>query len=151
MTNAKPNLEKRKSRPQSFAAVLSGMLRAVGGRASDADIADKWSEIVGTELAVQAKIVSLSKSGRGVPRTPDPTQGLLIRSAHKQPYPAPQAGQETGVRGTPLQNRVSGRTLTIRAAVPAMATTLAYRTEEIRAAVNRYFGYDAVGSVKVKK
>ena len=43
-----------------------------------------------------------------------------------------------------------GRTLTVRATVSAMSTLLNYRRDDIRARVNKYFGYDAIGMVRIK-
>ncbi|MCL2339092.1 MAG: DUF721 domain-containing protein [Proteobacteria bacterium] len=131
-----PDLSRRKSRPQSFGAALTGMLRAIGGRASDSDLSEKWAEIVGTEIASAAKLVGLSK-GVGA-RRDAPNNKIVIPGE-----------REARGKGTPLRN--VGRTLTVRATNPAGALALSYRAEEIRTRVNKYFGYDAVGSVKVKK
>ena len=39
----------------------------------------------------------------------------------------------------------------VRAANPAFALQLSYMTDEIRARINKYFGYDAVAKVTVRK
>lgn len=43
------------------------------------------------------------------------------------------------------------RNMTIRAHVPAMATLLSYKTEDIKKSVNKYFGYESVGKIIIKK
>ena len=112
--NKVPNLERRKSRPQTLGGAFGGLMRMFGRAASDSDLVANWERIVGSELAAQATIVGISKIAKG-------------------------------------KIAKGGRKLAVRAVVPAMATTLAYRTEEIRGKVNKYYGYDAVVTVKVKK
>ncbi|MCL2331569.1 MAG: DUF721 domain-containing protein [Proteobacteria bacterium] len=111
----KPNLEKRKLRPQSLGGAFGGLLKIFGARASDSDLAARWAEIAGKDIADMADLAGISK-------------GIKNR--------------ETGA---------GGRTLTIRAKNPAFALALSYRAEEIRIAVNKYFGYDAVSKIKVTK
>lgn len=41
--------------------------------------------------------------------------------------------------------------IAVRAANPAFALQLSYQTDEIIKRVNRYFGYDAVGKVSIRK
>ncbi|MCL2017625.1 MAG: DUF721 domain-containing protein [Alphaproteobacteria bacterium] len=66
--NKAPNLSVRKSRPQSLGGAFGGLLRLFGVRASDADLAARWHEIMGAELAGQATLYGLSK-GTGVKKT----------------------------------------------------------------------------------
>jgi hypothetical protein len=47
----KSSLNKRKSQPQSLAAAFGGLLKIFGGRASDADLAARWREIMGSDIA----------------------------------------------------------------------------------------------------
>jgi hypothetical protein len=112
--NPKPDLSKRISRPTQLGAVFGGLLRAFGRSASDADLAARWPEIVGNEIAAQASLVGISK----------PASRLT-----------PQAS----------------RTITIRSTNPAGALALSYRRDEIICAVNKYFGYDAVAKIVIKK
>ena len=49
--NTKPNLSLRTSHPQSLGGAFGGLLRIFGARASDADLAARWDEIVGSDLA----------------------------------------------------------------------------------------------------
>lgn len=106
--HVKPNLEKRKSRPQSLGGAFGGLLRLLGGAASDSDLAERWGRVVGEDIASKANLAGLSKGK-------------------------------------------SGRTLTVKAKNPAGALALSYRTDEIMESVNKYFGYDAVGRVVVRK
>lgn len=107
--NKTPNLSKRTARPQTLGAAFGGLMRIFGARASDADLAERWDEIVGADLA--------------------------------------RLGKLAGIR--PLKNKQFN--ITIRAAVPAMAIELSYRTEEFRMKINKYFGYEAVGKISIRK
>jgi len=55
----KQNLDIRKSRPQTLAAVLGGLMETLGVRASDADLSANWRNIVGNEIANIAKVVAI--------------------------------------------------------------------------------------------
>ena len=118
--NKTPNLSIRKSRPQTVGGAIGALLRMFGRHASDADLAASWDEILGPELSGMAKLVSISKLSSRTSRSDDPGPGQ------------------------------SGRTITVRATVPAMKTVLNYRTDDIRTRVNKYFGYDAIGTVRIK-
>jgi len=109
----KPNLLQRTARPQSLGGVFGGFLRSIGVRASDADLANRWAEIVGTEIADMADFVRITKRE--------------MRNAKRE------------------------GTLTIRAKVPALATPLSYKKDEIIACVNKYFGYDALAKITIRK
>ena len=111
----KPNLEKRTTRPTSLAGAFGGLLRLLGASVSDSDLAARWPDVVGAEIAGMATLIGISKSGKKA------------------------------------DGKITARTLTVRTTVPAMATALQYRTGEIIKSVNRYFGYDAIGKVVVKK
>jgi hypothetical protein len=54
-------------------------------------------------------------------------------------------------KGQKEKGKSEERTLTIRAKNPAAALSLTYRKDEFVAAVNKYFGYDAVAKVVIKK
>ena len=84
-------------------------MRAFGARASDADLANRWDEIIGAELAGMVKLKG-------------------IRQKAKKEFD-----------------------ITVQPATPALALPLSYRTEELRKQINKYFGYNAVGKITVRK
>jgi len=106
--NKRPDFSKRISRPTSLGGAFGSLLRAFGRTASDADLAARWPEIVGADIAGAAAIVGLSKAK-------------------------------------------TGRTLTVKSINPAGALALSYRKDEIIRAVNKYFGYNAVAKIVIKK
>ena len=55
----KHNLNVRKSRPQTLAASFGGLMDTFGVRASDADLATNWRDVVGNEIANIAKVVAI--------------------------------------------------------------------------------------------
>jgi len=123
------DLRKRTARPHTLGGAFGILLRSFGRHASDADLAARWDEIIGPEFAGQIKLVSISK---------------IVGAGSARPNTANDKG---GGLTPPLEKK---RTLTVRAAVPAMTTLLNYRREDIRMRVNKYFGYDAIGSVRIK-
>jgi hypothetical protein len=112
----KPDFSKRAARPHSIGGAFGGLMRILGARASDADLAKRWGEIMGPELSGAAALVGVSKTGK-----------------------ATQNG------------RTTGRTMTVRAVVPAMAMPLSYRMNDFMERANLYFGYAAIGKVVVRK
>ena len=70
----KPNLSGRISRPQSLGGAFGGLLKIFGVRASDADLASRWDEIIGSDLA---RIGKLS----GIKKTKDKKINILIKPA----------------------------------------------------------------------
>ena len=64
MSNQDKKIEIRKSRPQTLAASVGSLLEAFGVRASDADLANNWRNIVGNEIGNIATVVSV-KNTRG--------------------------------------------------------------------------------------
>ncbi len=105
----KPNLSGRILRPQSLGGAFGGLLKIFGGRASDADLAARWNEIMGEDLSKIGKLV-------GVKRTKDKKINVSIKPTFS-----------------------------------AMATELSYRLNEFRTRINKYFGYDAVEKIIIKK
>lgn len=105
----KPNLSVRISRPQSLGGVFGGLLKIFGARASDADLSERWDEIIGDELS--------------------------------------HIGKLSGVRA--LKNKQFN--ITLKPPVAAMATELSYRVDEFRVRINKYFGYDAVAKITIRK
>ena len=70
----KPNLSGRITRPQSLGGAVGGLLKIFGVRASDADLASRWDEIIGSDLA---RIGKLS----GIKKTKDKKINILIKPA----------------------------------------------------------------------
>lgn len=52
---------KRAARPQSMAGVMGGFLKMFGMRASDSDLAARWGEIMGADIAAVASLVAIKK------------------------------------------------------------------------------------------
>ncbi len=55
----KPDLNIRKSRPQTLAASFGGLMDSFGVRASDADLAINWKNIVGDDIANISNVVAI--------------------------------------------------------------------------------------------
>ena len=55
----KPDLNIRKSRPQTLAASFGGLMDSFGVRASDADLSVNWRNIVGNDIANISKVVAI--------------------------------------------------------------------------------------------
>ena len=52
---------KRAARPQSMAGVMGGFLKMFGMRASDSDLAERWGEIMGSDIASVAQLAAIKK------------------------------------------------------------------------------------------
>ncbi len=52
-------IKTRKSKPQTLAASLGGVLENLGIRASDSDLAENWQNIVGNDIAKIASVVAI--------------------------------------------------------------------------------------------
>ncbi|MDR2413331.1 MAG: DUF721 domain-containing protein [Rickettsiales bacterium] len=105
----KPDLGKRTTRPQTLASAFGGLMKIFGRRASDADLSDRWAEIMGDDIASVAKLAGISK-------TKDRKFNIAVRAAN-----------------------------------PAFALQLSYQKDEIARRINKYFGYEAVGKVMIRK
>jgi hypothetical protein len=105
----KLDLTKRISRPQTIASAFGGLMRLFGARASDADLAARWDEIMGNEISNIAKLA-------GIRKTRDKKFAVALRAAN-----------------------------------PAFALQLSYMKDDIAAKINKYFGYDAVDKVTIRK
>ena len=57
----KPNLNIRRSRPQTLASSFGGLMNTFGIRASDADLSLNWRNVVGNNIADIAKVVAIKK------------------------------------------------------------------------------------------
>lgn len=62
MSNQTKNLEERSKRPQTIAGALGGLIRIFGVRASDADLAQRWDEIMGPDIAAVAALAAIKKN-----------------------------------------------------------------------------------------
>ena len=62
MSNQTKNLEERSKRPQTIAGALGGLIRIFGVRASDADLAQRWDEIMGSDIAAVAALAAIKKN-----------------------------------------------------------------------------------------
>lgn len=74
MSNHDKKLNIRISRPQTIAGALGGLIKIFGVRASDADLANRWDEIMGTDIANVAKLAAIKKNR-------DNTFNVVIRPA----------------------------------------------------------------------
>ena len=63
--NKKNILEQRKARPQTLAASFGGLMDSFGVRASDADLAVNWRNIVGNEIANIARVIAIKQLKNG--------------------------------------------------------------------------------------
>lgn len=62
MSNQTKNLEERSKRPQTIAGALGGLIRIFGVRASDADLAQRWDDIMGPDIAAVAALAAIKKN-----------------------------------------------------------------------------------------
>ena len=62
MSNQPNKFNNRLARPQTIGGAIGGLLRMFGARASDADLAARWDEIMGPEIAAIARLAALRKT-----------------------------------------------------------------------------------------
>lgn len=74
MSNQDKKLNTRLSRPQTIAGALGGLIKIFGIRASDSDLANRWDEIMGADIASIAKLAAIKKNR-------DNTFNIVIRPA----------------------------------------------------------------------
>ncbi|MBP3545443.1 MAG: DUF721 domain-containing protein [Alphaproteobacteria bacterium] len=74
MSNQDKKLNTRLSRPQTIAGALGGLIKIFGVRASDSDLANRWDEIMGADIASIAKLAAIKKNR-------DNTFNIVIRPA----------------------------------------------------------------------
>lgn len=55
----------RTARPQTIAGAMGGLMKIFGVRASDADLAARWGEIMGPEIAQIATLAAVRKNRDG--------------------------------------------------------------------------------------
>ena len=72
MSNQQNKLTTRVARPQTLGAALGGLIKIFGGHASDADLAARWSEIMGHDIG---EISTLS----GIRKTKDGKFNIAVR------------------------------------------------------------------------
>ena len=65
MSNQKNKIETRTARPQTLAAALGGLIKIFGGHASDADLAARWTEIMGTDIGGISALAGIKKAQNG--------------------------------------------------------------------------------------
>lgn len=109
--NKKPDLKKRYARPQTLQSAIGGLFRVFGMRASDADLARRWNEIMGDDISSIAQLIAVTKNAKS-------------------------------------KNKFN---IAVRALNPAFALPLSYQTDEITKRINKYFGYDAVAKIQIRK
>ena len=65
MSNQPDKFSHRVARPQTLAGAMGGLMRHFGFRASDADLAARWPEIMGADIAAIAQIAAIKKMRDG--------------------------------------------------------------------------------------
>ena len=65
MSNQQNKIETRIARPQTLAAALGGLIKIFGGHASDADLAARWSEIMGRDIGEISTLAGIRKMRDG--------------------------------------------------------------------------------------
>ncbi|MDR1360802.1 MAG: DUF721 domain-containing protein [Rickettsiales bacterium] len=132
MENKKPDLSVRRARPQTLGSAFGGLMKIFGARASDADLAARWRDIVGPDFASIAKLIGTRQEGQKDKRAKGQNKDKLAIA--KMSF-CPSAHLS----------------IIIRPINPAFAMELSYRTEELRAKINKYFGYEAVNKITIRK
>ena len=66
MSNQQNNkIEVRTARPHTLAGAVGGLLRIFGARASDADLAARWREIMGDDIGDVSTLAAIKKDKNG--------------------------------------------------------------------------------------
>lgn len=60
--NKKIYITTRTAHPQTLAGAMGGLMKILGIRASDADLASRWDEIMGPDIASIARLASIRKT-----------------------------------------------------------------------------------------
>jgi len=72
----------RIARPQTLAGAMGGLLKIFGVRASDSDLAMRWDEIMGADIAAIARLAAVKKTRDGkyniVIRPTNPALALVL-------------------------------------------------------------------------
>lgn len=75
MSNQSKKFDERLKRPQTIGGALGGLIKIFGVRASDSDLANRWDEIMGADIAAVARLAAIKKNR-------DNTFNVVIRPAH---------------------------------------------------------------------
>lgn len=62
MSNHDKQFNERTKRPQTIAGALGGLIKIFGIRASDSDLATRWAEIMGPDIASVATLAAIRKN-----------------------------------------------------------------------------------------
>jgi hypothetical protein len=62
MSNLGKKLDERSKRPQTLGSALGDLMRIFGVRASDSDLAKRWDEIMGCDIASVARLAAIKKN-----------------------------------------------------------------------------------------
>lgn len=62
MSNHDKKFDIRSARPQTIGGALGGLIKIFGVRASDADLATRWDEIMGRDIASVARLAAIKKN-----------------------------------------------------------------------------------------
>ena len=65
MSNQGKNFDERMKRPLTIGGALGGLIKIFGVRASDADLATRWAEIMGADIAMIATLAAIKKNRDG--------------------------------------------------------------------------------------
>ena len=61
----KQQMENRTARPHTLAGAIGGLFRIFGARVSDADLAARWSEIMGRDIGGISTLAAIKKTPNG--------------------------------------------------------------------------------------
>ena len=86
MSNHDKKFDERTKRPQTIGGALGGLIKIFGIRASDSDLAARWDEIMGSDIASVARLAAIRKNR-------DNTFNVVIR--HAQPAYAVQLSYQS--------------------------------------------------------
>ena len=75
MSNHDKKFDECTKRPQTIGGALGGLIKIFGIRASDSDLAARWDEIMGSDIASVARLAAIRKNR-------DNTFNVVIRPAH---------------------------------------------------------------------
>lgn len=65
MSNQPNKWDKRSARPGTIGAALGELMQMLGVRASDADLAARWDQIMGPDIATIARLAAVRKTRNG--------------------------------------------------------------------------------------
>ena len=62
MSNHDKKISERTKHPQTIGGALGGLIKIFGIRASDSDLANRWDEIMGPDIATLARLAAIKKN-----------------------------------------------------------------------------------------